>query len=622
MGKRTTIILKVLIIGLALLITPAAFAQKKAEPDNFKVEKNDTLKFYKKLKKVAYRRKFTKFIFYALFVDPAPLKYEKKPLSDNQKRKDPNLKYAGSIIRKVEIIVLDPFGYSANDTNQTSINPLQKFANRSHITTRKRIVRNRLLFSTYDTLDLLRIAESERLLREARFVRDARIYLTSRNNKTDSVDIVVIVHDKWTLDPAVSLSHDGGYIRLRDKNLAGLGQTYEQRIGLYMDDGYDLRGKYTISNIKKTYISSDIFYTYAKDVNLVGISFDRPFYSALTKFAGGTAATKTWTTYKYFDTLQPLELSHQLEYFSTDHWLAYSYNPGTGKTINKRTSNIIGALRYADTRFQARPDFSIDINRTNLNTKIYLSSIGFSLRKYYKDQFIYRFGANEDVPEGLIVQLVQGYIIREELGNRNYTGVELSRGKHFERLGYLSGNFSYGTFYKNGEKNNASLNAGFFYFSGLSLERKWYVRQFVSGKYVTGFNKSLIERITLQPSEMYGFSSGNLFGSSKLILNLETVAYAPYNFIGFKFAPVAFIGFGLLETYQRKLLQSPVYQSYSLGVLVRNESLLNSSFEITFGVYPNQPGESSPVYKLNPITSFSLKVRSFTISKPGTVGYE
>jgi len=85
---------------------------------------------------------------------------------------------------------------------------------------------------------------------------------------------------------------------------------------------------------------------------------------------------------------------------------------------------------------------------------------------------------------------------------------------------------------------------------------------------------------------------------------------------------VAFIGIGLLQNESQGLFKSKIYQPYSTGILVRNESLLNSSFEITFGLYPNQPDYSKPVYKLNPVTSFTLKIRSFEISKPSVVGYE
>jgi len=584
--------------------------------------KNDTLRFYKKLKKSAYKRKFTKFMFQVIFVDPAPLKYDKKPLSDKQKAKDPNIKYAGSVIRKVEIIVLDPFGYSANDTSLRAINPLQHLANKTHLVTRDRIIRNRLLFAKMQKVNLLKISESERLLREAGFITDARIFLSNNEGKTDSVDIKIIVHDKWTLDPTFSLNTNGGFIRMRDKNLLGLGQTFEQRYRYTISSGYSVDGKYNFSNIYNTFISSSIYYSNSMDITQVGINLDRPFYSPLAKYAGGISTAKTWGTFYKYDSLLSHENKYRLDYINSDFWIAKSYSPKIGKKRNRSNTNLVGALRYANSTFQSRPSFLVDTGKANINQSLYLSSFGFSLRKYYKDQYIYRFGANEDVPEGLLVQALYGISKKEGLGSRYYTGLEFSQGKHYPKLGYLSGNLAFGTFYKSGYTNNITWSGGFYYFSDLSLEGKWYFRQFVSGRFVQGINKAKRETITLRSDEMYGFNSQSLAGIGKLILNLETVMYAPYNLIGFRFAPVAFLGFGMLQTPNIRLLESKVYQSYALGILVRNENLLNSSFEITFGMYPNQSGVSGIDFRLNPITTFKLKVRNFAISKPGVVGYD
>jgi hypothetical protein len=586
-----------------------------------KIPKHDTLDIYKRIKKVAYKRKFSKFLYQVVFIDPSPLKYEKKPLSDAQKKKDPNLKYQGSIIRSVTILVMDPFGHSANDTSRTEINQLQKLGNRAHIVTQKRIVGNILLFGKNEKVELLKISESERLLREMRYITDARIYLTNAQRRSDSVDVLVIVHDKWTLEPTLSLGTTGGKIRLRDRNLGGLGQTYEQRYGYDINKGNSFRSNYFISNIRHSFISTNLFYTYTKDIQQAGAGFDRGFYSVLTKFAGGASFVKTWNEFRYFDTTLREIQAEKMDFYKTDFWLASAISLNIGKRINRPGSKLIGAVRYTDTRFQSRPSFSIDTARTNVNSSLQLVSIGYSLRKYYKDQFIYRFGANEDVPEGAVVQMIFGNSYKEGRGASNYAGVELSQGKHY-KLGYLSGNFSVGTLYRQGEKSNTTINAGIYYFSNLSLERRWYIRQFVNLKFIKGFNKSPYERTTLRSDEMYGFNSGTITGTGKMLLNLETVMYAPYNLIGFRFAPVVFIGFGMLETDNLRLVKSPLYQSYSVGVLVRNESLLNSSFEITVGMYPNMPGYGYTVFKINPITSFTLKVRSFAISKPGVVSFD
>ncbi|MEO6901748.1 MAG: hypothetical protein ABI315_01175 [Bacteroidia bacterium] len=623
--KKTTIFaIKYTLLFFVLIQGKAALSKNREEfiiHDTLVIK--DTLKFYKNIRKAAYKHKFTKLLYHAIFVDPNPKSYEEKPLSDQQKAEDPNLKYKDKYIREIHVEVHDPFGYSVNDTVRRKINPFQKLGNKYHITTRNVVIRNLLLFKVDDVIDLLKISESERLLRGARYISDARIYVLNAADSTDRVDVKIVVHDRWALDATASGGTDGGHIRLRDRNLIGSGQTYEQYVGYAISSNYyDYRGQYYIANIGRTYISSNLYYKTTRDATETGFSFDRPFYSALAKWAGGVAGTKTWGTYAYTDPTEGGEKKVALHFYNYDTWIAKSVNPGTGKTKNRRVSNLILAIRYVGNRYQERPSFSIDTNKFNVNSSLYLSSIGFSLSKYYTDQYIFRFGANEDVPEGLRVRFLYGLLDKEEVGIRYYTGFEISRGKHIQKIGYLSAYGAYGTYYNKLVANNATLNAGLTYFSDLLRSGRWYYRQFLYLKYVYGVNKPSYEKTTLNPSEMYGFNNGTLLGTSKAILNIEGVTYAPYNLIGFKMAPVAFVGLGVLENEKYKLWKSPVYQAYALGLLIRNENLLNASFEFTFGMYPNLPDNNKNYSKFNPVTSFKLKVRGFDFSRPATVEYE
>lgn len=582
----------------------------------------DTLIVYKKIQRIAYKHKLTTLLYKAIFVEPVPKKYEKKSLSDVQKQTDPNLKFEGRIIRNIDVLIYDPFGYSVNDTTRKEINPFQKAGNKYHVNSRHKIIKNLLLFKKNDSVELLVINESERIIRDASYINDCRIYITAVRGTRDSVDLLIVANDKWTLDATVSGSFTGGHARLRERNILGSGQQYSQFVGYDLKTGnYDYRGDYVVGNIKNTFISSSVYYTTTKDITSTGFSLNRPFYSALAKWAGGISGNKIWATYTQVDTIEHFVKKHRLDYISTDVWVARSFNPGTGKKINKRNINIVVALRYAETQFQSKPPYSVDVTRTNFNSTLYLSSVGFSLRKYYKDQFIYRFGANEDVPEGLVVQCLYGILYKEQNPFRYYTGFEVSRGKHFKKIGYLSGSLIYGTFYNKSIYKDATINAGLYYFSNLFESNKWYFRQFANYKFVYGFNKGPLEKITLRPDEMYGFNNGTLLGRTKMIINLEAVAYAPYNIIGFRFASLFLFGFGILETDKVKLFNSPVYQAYSTGLLIRNENLLNASFEITYGIYPNLPDGNDRFYKFNPVTSFTLKVRSFAISKPNIVEY-
>ncbi len=585
-------------------------------------QERDTLDIYKRIRKSAYKHKFTKLLYQAIFVEPVPQQYESKPLSDEQKQTDPNARFAGKIIGDIRVIVYDPFGHAVNDTFTRKINKLQKAGNSFHITTRQRVIRNILLFRIHDTVQIIRITESERLLRQASYINDARIFIEG-DMLSDSVTVTVKVLDKWNYDAAASGSTNGGYVRIRDRNVSGWGQTYEQRIAFNVTTGWDFRGNYNVANIKRTYISSDLYYQTNQDETKTGIAFNRPFYSPLARWAWGAEGSRTWGIYRYSDTTEPKDRSTALNYYNQDYWLGRSFALGKHKKTDK-ISNIALGARYAMARYLARPSFAIDSHYLNADQDIYLASIGYSLRKYYKDQFIYRFGANEDVPEGIRLQATYGVIQKQIVGLRNYYGFDISNGKHLKGIGYISVYAGYGTLFRQGHPSNSTINSGFIYFTDLYQRGKWYFRNFVNYKLIKGINKMPYERLTLQTNELYGFAPGDLTGTGKMLLNLEAVAYAPYNIIGFKFAPVALAGFGILENGAQKFSTGKIYQAYSVGLLVRNENLLNSSFEFSVGFYPELPGPEArrDVFRLNPIGSFSLKVRSFDISKPGIIAYE
>jgi hypothetical protein len=249
-----------------------------------------------------------------------------------------------------------------------------------------------------------------------------------------------------------------------------------------------------------------------------------------------------------------------------------------------------------------------------------VGNVGIALQQYYKDKYIYRFGANEDVPEGLIMQVLYGGIKSELSPLRYYTGLELARAKHYD-IGYFSATISYSLFFNRHMTNDVTTGYKLYYFSDLLRIGKWYLRQFVNGNLVYGSHKLPSEKITLTSDDLYGFNSETLKGNSKFVLQSQTVAYAPYNVIGFKFAPVFSAGFGLVGDDQRQILKSDIYQGYSLGLLIRNENLLVSTFQVSFGMYPYLPDGQAYVLKYNPITSFTLRVRAFSVSRPGFISY-
>jgi len=103
---------------------------------------------------------------------------------------------------------------------------LYRAANRFHSLTREKVIRDQLLMATGDEFNLARLKESERILRELKFIYDASVRPWRWCG--DVVDIEVITRDIWTFTPTVSFSRSGGQdsyaLGFRDTNFLGTGK--------------------------------------------------------------------------------------------------------------------------------------------------------------------------------------------------------------------------------------------------------------------------------------------------------------------------------------------------------------------------------------------------------------
>ncbi len=123
------------------------------------------------------------------------------------------------VISKITVQVDDVFDLTKPGEN----NLLGKTANFLHIETKKRAVENLLLFKVEDEVSEQVIYETERLLRDLPWVRDAWITVGQDG------EAFVRVHDAWSLKGGLKFSSIGGdntfRIRAHEVNLFGFGKT-------------------------------------------------------------------------------------------------------------------------------------------------------------------------------------------------------------------------------------------------------------------------------------------------------------------------------------------------------------------------------------------------------------
>jgi len=586
----------------------------------------DTSDIYIRLENRSNKYKFTRWIHSAIFKKPDNNQNENIAIRISKRTTNPFLKYKGKVVRNISIVVLDPFGYNVNDFYGKRPDYLEGIANKYHVTSKERIIKNILLFQQDEQVDPLALSESERLLRLSPYLLDARIYVQKfKGVKSDSVDVTVVVQDNWSILVGSKFDLGAPDISFIDKNFLGIGHQIEEDVTWNTSDQYiATTGKYSILNIKNTFISTAAFYSTTKENKQFGVTLDRPFYSPLAIWAGGISLIKNNTISSYTVPETGVINKYPLTYNTYDLWAAKSFplTQQISAPIEKRSSSFIVGARYYHIDFFDRPSFAIDSNRVNRDQSLYLANFGFTKRKYYRDRYLFRYGANEDIPEGISAELVVGLMKKEFDPLEYYSGIKFAAGKHFEDIGYLSIGTAYGTFYNPNQVNSGVVNVDAFYFTDLVKYDRWYYRQFLRFNFVEGIDREVYENVQINGNQMNGFSSASLAAKSKMILNFEFVLYAPYKVLGFQFAPVLVCGFAGMGNNFGSMFKSPVYQGYALGVLIRNEYLVASTFQISIGLYPYMPGNSDYSLKLNPVSSYDVRARDYFISKADLVPYQ
>ena len=197
---------------------------------------------------------------------------------------DATLESAGAKIGKVTIRGFDVFDTARADEN----NYLFRAANRLHINTRESTIVNRLLFKEGDVYQGRLLEESERLLRDTRYLYDAAVRPI---RYTDGVvDVEVVTRDVWTLNPGVSFGRKGGKstsgIELEELNLLGRGsQINVKQLNEVERDITSVR--FVDRQLGSTWWALEAEYSDFSDGGAKRFSLEQPFYALDTHRAGG-----------------------------------------------------------------------------------------------------------------------------------------------------------------------------------------------------------------------------------------------------------------------------------------------------------------------------------------------
>jgi hypothetical protein len=580
---------------------------------------NDSVKIYRKIENYSKKTKTTKLLYKYFFRSVAPEALPNDQHTINLRKS--YTRFENKIIRHIYVVTMDPFGNDFNDSTRDSKFIAGNFLNEMHVNTLPITIRNLLLIKKDQSFDSVLVRESERLVRKQTYIREVYFNPVLCGTNSDSVDIQIKVKDYWTIIPGMAASPAILKLKLSDKNLAGLGHHFANSYTWDHKTGKNaFETSYIIPNFQNTYISTELNYTKDEQDNYrSGISIDRPFYSALARWAGGVSLSKQ----SKLDTIYESNTYHFLfptKFISQDYWVAESWQMRKGRSEDNRTTNLILSARFLNLNYLDRINELASAPNKHDNTSLFLAGLGLSTRKYVQDNFIFNFGKTEDVPIGRTYGLVGGYQLN---GNKLfYFGANFSYGNYYP-WGYLRNNIEYGTLFNTAIAQQGTLKAELNYNTKLIELGDWNFRQFIKSSITIGIKRLQGEKLTINEGlGINGFNSTELTGIHKFLCTFQTQAYAPGNILGFQFGPYLLISLGMLGQQSTGFRNSRVYSQLGIGTLIRNKFLIINTFQLSFSFYPAIPGNGNDIFKINSFKSNDFGFLDFDFGKPGMVIFQ
>ena len=495
------------------------------------------------------------------------------------------LAYAGMRVQNIRVRNLDVFGASVDDTTQVTKSRLARFLNHLNFKTRETTIRRNLLFREGDTIDPFRLADSERLLRNLAFIRDARIVVVQIPGGGDSADVLVIVKESWTLTLSGSLKEGNRLkVSLAEQNLLGLGHQISGAVTSIPHVRSSFDTKYSVQNIRGSFVTGQAEYVKMPDKETVGLTFSRELVSPVLRYAGGVDLRRTSITVA--DSL-PSTADNTSDL--VDLWAGRQVHQwGSKGTPGRPILFVSGRVRRLE--FTRRPPVTPSTLYQYHNVSHILGSVTYIKSWYYRANLLHNFGRTEDIPYGLLARVTYG-LADEEFTRSHYASATVAAGEKIDRLGYGVGEVRIGGYPRGGRIEEGVIRLRTLYFSNLLQMGGFRFREFVRAEYTTGIHRNADDSIDFNGEESIRglVYNASVTGTKRLQLNFESVVFTPWRVRGvtlgfFTFADLDFIGSG-----RRSIFAQDCYSGLGLGVRLHKEGFGIGPVQLRFAWYPRLP---------------------------------
>lgn len=421
--------------------------------------------------------------------------------------------YEGRTIRHIEYVTLPVFNEDDPDEN----NWLYRGANWLHVPTKSATVRSKVLIREGTPLVQERVLESERILRDANYLYDAMILPATVC--PDSMDLLVVVRDVWTLQVEGSVSRSGGEdkrsIGIAENNLLG----YGHGIFLSYDAQPDRKGValgFESAHLLDGHTELTLMHKDNDDGTADTFILQRPFYSIDTPWAVGLE-------YQRDHREEEIETADVTTNLYDHHITDGSLHVGV---LLRQRKNWVNRLRLGvsserDT-YSNQPDLYQDQSLPRSRTLAY-SWLEFEREEYdyWTTTNLNQLFRNEDINLGAHYKLRLGSTSRD-LGSTETGWVgsfdwkkSTSFGDHHVLLNQVSANLFYDR--DDSQIRRSMLSIGATYDHFIDDRNRWHVDWI----YQAGFHLEEEDTFTVGGTRMRGFENKTQRGDRFTRLNLE-----------------------------------------------------------------------------------------------------
>lgn len=443
--------------------------------------------------------------------------------------------------------------------------------------TRDRVIRRDLLFKPGDEFDPQLAVRNLQLLRSRSYIYDAEARVIPDSLDTTRVNIVLRTRDSWTITVDVGIHGENRTsFALSDANIFGTGNKLRFETSFNRKDftyGGNKVG-YEIPNVLGTFYTAKFsagrdFYNSELRMELHK-EFLRP-----TDYEVGVTYNDVKSKYYLVD----LDTTELIKVRNLDVW------GGRSRYIRPIKSSIFFTGRYEYARYSRRPEVGPNHNPALHDYDQMLFGAGLYRERFYAANMVYGFGVKEYLAAGYRAELVGGYSWGE-FNDEMYLGTTYKVGG-FIPMGYMMGSFTLGSYIDldSGMWHHSGVEVGMQWFSNLFVFRRSHIRQFLGFNYTQGWNRGTGSDESVRFTREKGLSALKKYitGTNRMLLNTETVVFAPYQPLGFRMAFFGFADFGLIG-FSPNIFKNDFFTSFGLGLRIRNERMIFNTIQIRLGV--------------------------------------